>query len=145
MIATKYCGRHIMSMGNYASLCIFLIKFALIWCSARPCTDHTGFLATGCPPARLRYDAAGPCPDAARRTSRPSPERHRVTGGRAQSTQTQKWLSMRRCEYPLHRRRRCAHRGTVCYFAARMPAAYATPYTYYDSLQDVWAWEPLAC
>ena len=43
MIATKYCSRYIMSMGNYASLCIFLIKFALIWCSARSCPDHTGF------------------------------------------------------------------------------------------------------
>ena len=47
--------------------------------------------ATGCPPAPLRYDAAGPCPDAARRTSRPSPERRRATGERArQAATTQK-------------------------------------------------------
>ena len=112
------------------------------------CRPHR-VCATGCPLARLSYDAAGPCPDVARRTSRPSPERRRASSGRdSQAATTQKWLSVHRWEHPLHRLRRCAHRGRVGartlrpgspqHMRLRLP-------TYYDSLHDVWAWEPLAC
>ena len=113
MIAAKYCGRHIMSMGNYAFLCIFFIKYALIWCSARPCADRTGFarqvvqllaFVTMRPALALMQRAE-------RRVHLPK-DAEPLAGGHSQAATTQKWLGMRRWEHPLPRRRRCAHRGT---------------------------------
>ena len=82
--------------------------------------------ATGCPPACLCCTAR-PALALVQRAERcvylPKDTGSLVTGGRAQSIQTQKCLSVCRWEHPLHRRRRCAHRGTGCcaHFAASSP------------------------
>ena len=135
----------------------FFIKFALIWCSARPCGDHTGFAQQAV--HLLGFVMTRPVlalvQGAERRVilralvasiSRKAPSHWREGTVDSDSEATQRASlgtssSSAYCVGGAHTEARVvAHT-----LRGQQPAAYATPYAYYDSLDDMWAWEPLAC
>ena len=119
-------------MGNYVFVHLFINS-----CLSDVRQDHAPTppgsrdTSLGCTPARLLYDAGGPCSDVARRTSRPSPERRRGTSGRVQSGRHDSDVTQRASlASSSASAARTPRDGLVrAHFAARKPAAYETPST----------------
>ena len=138
-----------MPMRNCAFCVSFFIKIALIWCSARPCADRTGF-------ARqvvhlLAFFTTRPALALVRRAERRvhlPKDAEPLAGGRSRLRLRSDSACVGGWEHPLHRYRRCAHRETGwCALHISRPGSpqhMRRHNTYYDSLHDVWAWEQMA-